>query len=64
MNVFEIKFSTDNALFEDVVAGNAEIARILRDIANKVEAGGYGNFEQPVIDLNGNKIGTWIDNTY
>ena len=55
--MFSLSFDTGNAAFDD---GNrkAEAARILRDIADKMESGrqiGGG----PVYDLNGNKIGHW-----
>jgi hypothetical protein len=52
-----VKIKTDNAAFEDL-DGNAgiECARILRQIANKLERGEeYG----PCIDLNGNTVGDW-----
>lgn len=45
----------DNAAFQD---GNkqAEVARILRKVAEKVEA---GEDSGPCMDINGNKVGTW-----
>ena len=50
----KINFSTDNASFDEY--GDAEVRRILEDIADRVERGyGYG----PVIDINGNHIGEW-----
>ena len=50
----KINFSTDNAAFDEY--GDAEVRRILEDIANKVERGyGYG----AIIDINGNHIGEW-----
>lgn len=49
-----ITFETSNAAFEEDKRG--ECARIIRAIADKLEAGEYtGN----VRDVNGNKIGTW-----
>lgn len=54
----KIEFSTENAAFRDE-CGNIdsyEIARILREIAEKVQIGyTYG----PIMDYNGNKVGSW-----
>ena len=59
----KIEFSTDNDAFKDINTGektrlseSLETARILRDIANKVEEG-YTN--RYILDINGNKIGEW-----
>lgn len=53
--MFELMFTTDNAAFEGD-GGNAEVARILRAIAERVEAdAGSGS----VRDVNGNRIGEW-----
>ena len=49
-----IKFSTDNAAFED---HPDEIGRILREIGEAIEL--WGIFDGPCEDRNGNKIGTW-----
>ena len=51
----KIQFSTDNAAFDDDNMRDA-IARILRDIARKVE---HGTSNGTVRDVNGNSIGTW-----
>lgn len=51
---FTLSFTMDNAAFEDEPA--TESARILRDIAEKVEAGHGGG---KIRDINGNSIGTW-----
>lgn len=56
-----IRFETDNEAFtnqgeENPEAMRAESARILRVIADKLENGQDGG---PVIDANGNKVGTW-----
>lgn len=55
--MFKVEFATDNAAFE---GGNrvSEAARILREIADKMESGaqiGGGR----VHDLNGNHVGHW-----
>lgn len=51
---FTITFDTDNDCFTS--KPEKETARILRDIAGKVEAGQtFGK----VMDINGNSIGTW-----
>ena len=46
---------TDNAAFDE--DPNAETARILRKIADKIENG-----EEPVsiLDINGNRVGTYM----
>jgi hypothetical protein len=52
-----IKIDTDNAAFE--LDGNytAEVARILRELAARVEAGTNG-YAISILDINGNKVGT------
>ena len=50
----KIQFGTSNAAFDEY--GDVEVKRILEDIANKVESG----YEHGLImDINGNKIGSW-----
>jgi hypothetical protein len=49
-----IKFKTENEAFRD--NETEETVRILRDIAKKIES---GRVDGAVMDLNGNKIGTW-----
>jgi len=57
--MFEIKFETDNAAFEDMDYG-FEVAKLLREIADKQERWrSPDGIEHPVIDTNGNKVGTW-----
>jgi rubrerythrin len=53
----KIVFETDNAAFAD---GNseAEVARILRKIADRIEHEG-GDLALPVWDINGNTIGSF-----
>lgn len=54
--MFKMDFATDNAAFDDMPA--TESARILREIARKIETGeqlGGG----PIRDANGNRIGHW-----
>lgn len=54
--MLRIEFETDNDAFEDSLT--SEVARILREIANKIENGddlGGGS----VKDVNGNTIGSW-----
>lgn len=50
--MFTLSFKTDNAAFDD--DPTPEIARILREIAQKVDA---GIDEGAVYDINGNRIG-------
>jgi hypothetical protein len=49
---FYVQFECDNAAFEDNAHG--EIARILREIAKKVE---IGQTEGACMDFNGNRCG-------
>lgn len=52
--MFKIEFSTENAAFDEY--GDAEVSRILEEIAHKVRCGyDHGT----IIDINGNKIGFW-----
>lgn len=54
----KIEFTTGNAAFrtEDERLDEYEVARILKDIAEKIESGAtYG----AIIDYNGNKVGSW-----
>lgn len=52
--MINITVNTDNAAFDE--NPKAEVARILRSIADKVEAG-----SEPISvrDINGNKVGTF-----
>ena len=50
---YQIEIKTDNAAFNDYP--NLEVARILKDLAGKAEAGDSLNI--PLYDLNGNKVG-------
>lgn len=53
-----ITFETDNAAFEDNCP--QETARILRDLADRIENGlGSGLERGAVMDINGNRIGSW-----
>lgn len=61
--MFSCKFETDNAAFRDPYTGEkdeftecAEIARILGKIQEKLA---HGAASGSVMDLNGNKVGTW-----
>lgn len=56
MSDFALTFSTDNAAFEGE-NGPAEAARILRDIAQRIEF--KGDTHGTVRDINGNKVGAW-----
>lgn len=58
MSTFSVHFETDNAAFQDG-DGPAEIARILRRVADLVELNRTSN---PVYDINGNALGQfdWI----
>jgi hypothetical protein len=54
---FKLKIKTDNAAFtEDGNDGKNEVARILREIADKLEQGYEVGSPR---DYNGNKVGEW-----
>lgn len=53
MSYFTLKFDTDNAAFEDTGLAH-ESARILRDVADRIENGAAIG---TVRDVNGNTIG-------
>lgn len=53
--MFNVKFNTGNAAF-DYGEDRIEIMRILNEIHDSIE---YGRSEGSIIDINGNKIGSW-----
>ena len=54
--MYQIHIETDNAAFEHK---GAEVARILRDLAAKIEHDGdMSEYFHFLIDLNGNRVGT------
>jgi len=56
---FRISFETCNAAFGepgDTVQFRTEVKRILRRVVAVVEAGAD---EGPIMDINGNKVGSW-----
>lgn len=53
MNI-RIIIETENAAFQEV-GEEIETARILRELADKVESGGLGDFN--LRDINGNTVG-------
>lgn len=55
MAQFAIQFDTDSAAFDD--APEVETARILRDIASRIESGAIDSDGAVVHDINGNNIG-------
>lgn len=58
--MLKIEIKTDNAAFSEdellTIEGRYEIARLLRDIAMKIE-----NFHEDgkIMDVNGNRCGEW-----
>lgn len=56
---FKLQIACDNAAFED--DASAEIARILRDVANRVERGECRDYDKflSLRDVNGNPVGTF-----
>lgn len=56
--LFRLRFRTNNAAFCE--GGGAEVARILREIADEVESCGAPECaDGPVRDINGNSVGEW-----
>lgn len=53
---FHLNLSTDNAAFEED-QGRPEIARILRELANRLEQGSEETGK--LYDANGNAVGRW-----
>lgn len=55
---FRLYVTTENAAFDDGEDGRAELARILRDTADRLEAGGEDfHWYQTLRDANGNDVG-------
>lgn len=54
--MFIAKFDTTNDAFD---TDNAECARILRDIADKLENGIDASHYLTIFDVNGNDVGRW-----
>jgi hypothetical protein len=55
---FRLYIDTDNAAFgDDAASRNMETARILRKIADRLEAGEDFLFYQTLFDINGNDVG-------
>ena len=60
----KIQFSTEGAAFKDEYADEVtnniytrdEVVRILRGIAANIK---YGYDHGPIMDINGNKVGSW-----
>jgi hypothetical protein len=60
MPTFTVTFDTDNAAFSEDSGGDMsqEIARILRNLAGKVEENSLvEGVEQRIRDINGNRVG-------
>jgi hypothetical protein len=53
---FAMAFTLDNAEFETPAARAEGVARLLRETANRVDA---GHTDGVLFDINGNKIGKW-----
>ena len=63
-NIFKLYIKCDNAAFSD--GGGAshdaaapELARILREIANKIESGNSFDTFKTIRDINGNEVGAY-----
>jgi hypothetical protein len=55
---FTLSFNTDNDAFYD--DENGEIARILRDLADRIDRGDIASQHRNASDRNGNIIGTYV----
>jgi hypothetical protein len=51
-----IRIATDNATFHE--DGGAEVARILRELADRLAERGLRECASPLRDINGNTVGT------
>jgi len=54
---FTIKMDTGNAAFDP--DPQYEVARILREIADRLERDGANGLYQTIHDINGNDVGRW-----
>jgi hypothetical protein len=54
-----ITIDTDNAAFDGDWGRSTEVARILRDLAGTVETRGTVNVPAAILDVNGNRCGTY-----
>lgn len=54
--MFTLNFATDNAAFAD--GREAEIARILRELADKIADGDRDDMNLSIFDANGNSVGS------
>ena len=55
MERFKLWITMENAAFE--AAPQAEVCRILRDVAERIESNGY--WEGNIRDVNGNRVGQY-----
>ncbi len=55
--MFKCKFKTNTTAFSDGYGGSYEAARILHNLACKIDAERIGS--GPVRDRNGNRVGFW-----
>ena len=56
--MFRLEIKTANAAFDPDPCG--EIARLLRDAADRIERGFLGGTLDPLIDVNGNRVGSYV----
>lgn len=57
MSTFSLTINTENAAFDD--DAGAELARILRDLAGRLELGPGPQNDGRLRDGNGNTVGAW-----
>ena len=55
---YQLEINTDNDAFQDGYL-EEEIARILRELASRIEK--YGACNKTLFDINGNNVGDWSE---
>ena len=58
--MFKLWINTDNAAFDDDTR-EFEVARMLREVADKIESNGLQWCYQNIKDINGNIVGQWAE---
>lgn len=57
--IFKLYIRTGNAAFDE--NKSEEVARILREVADKIEANGVQRHFQSIRDINGNDVGRFAE---
>jgi hypothetical protein len=53
----KITITMENSAFDDDCGGGAESARILRDLADRIDGGLSDKTRVVLVDINGNRVG-------